>query len=96
MTWDTPKESSTKRGYGATHQRERKRWATIVNQGQATCCLCGTPITPGTKWHLDHTPDRTSYRGAAHADCNIRDGAKRGNSRSRGGGGTTSTRRWVL
>jgi hypothetical protein len=94
MAWDRPKQSSTARGYGAAHQRERKRWAIIVNRGEATCCLCGKPITPGTKWHLDHTPDRTAYRGVACATCNIRDGAKRGNAKSRGL--NTQPRRWIL
>jgi hypothetical protein len=32
----------------------------------------------GQKLHLDHTEDRTGYRGFAHASCNVLDGARRG------------------
>jgi hypothetical protein len=71
--------SSSARGYGTEHQRERRRWARVVAQGIACCCLCGHPILPGTPWHLDHTPDRSGYRGVAHAVCNLSDGARRGN-----------------
>lgn len=81
-SWSRAKPSSAERGYGAAHRRERLKWKPIVDAGGATCCLCGFGIDPGTPWHLDHTPDRTAYRGPAHASCNIRDGAKRGNQRS--------------
>lgn len=81
MAFDKPKASSTARGYGAEHKRERARWARIVERGEATCCLCGQPIVPGVKWHLDHTPDRTGYRGPACASCNVKDGAKRARAR---------------
>lgn len=34
---------------------------------------CASPGCPGvcwSTWHLDHTDDRTGYRGHAHAACN--------------------------
>jgi hypothetical protein len=82
------------RGYGARHQAERKRWAALVKAGQATCCLCFNPIPPDAPWDLDHTPDRTAYRGVACQSCNRSDGASRGN-RMRGRQGPPP-RRWIL
>jgi hypothetical protein len=79
--WTAPKAPAAQRGYGKAHRIARQRWAVIVDAGAATCCLCGWGIDPGSKWHLDNTPDRTGYRGVAHAVCNIRDGARRGRSR---------------
>lgn len=76
-----PRLSSTQRGYGMAHIRERAKWKPIVEAGGATCSLCGDPIEPGSSWHLDHTPDRTAYRGPAHASCNRKDGARRGRAR---------------
>lgn len=75
--------STTERGYGVEHQRLRAEWAPLVEEGNERCCLCGYLIDPGAPWHLDHSEDRTGYRGIAHADCNMRDGARRGNRRSR-------------
>src|SRR5512143_1351333 len=65
--------SSTQRGYGYAHVQERSRWVPLVEQGCVTCVLCGGWVQPGTPWHLDHLPDRTGYRGVAHASCNVRD-----------------------
>lgn len=80
---------ATKRsGYGSQHQKERARWAPIVQAGQAYCharvCLMPTrwipPDQPGkpTGWHLGHNPARTAWTGPEHAICNLRDGAVRG------------------
>jgi hypothetical protein len=66
------------RGYGAEHRAERARVGEIVAAGAAVCSICSRPIRPGAAWHLDHAPDRQSYRGAAHASCNAKDGARRG------------------
>jgi hypothetical protein len=35
----------------------------------------------GQELHLDHTSDRTGYRGFAHAECNTRDGAYKVNNK---------------
>lgn len=57
----------------------------------ATCPRCGRPVTPDQDWHIDHIPARTqldpdqwydpTYWHPAHARCNIRAGAKLGNTR---------------
>lgn len=65
------------RGYTARHNATSK---TLRAQAVGTpCCLCGEVMLPGQPLALDHTPDRTGYRGVAHATCNARDGAIRGN-----------------
>lgn len=81
MTWTKPKASSAKRGYGYEHRSARKRWALVVQAGKAHCCLCGRWIAPDSKWHLDHTPDRTGYRGVACVTCNLSDAGKRARAR---------------
>lgn len=80
--WTPHVATSTERGYGKEHREERERWKPIVESGQVNCCLCGYWIEPGSKWHLDHTPDRTAYRGVAHFGCNTKDGASRGARRA--------------
>jgi hypothetical protein len=75
--WQRNAGTTTERGYGAGHQRERKKWRAIVDAGNAHCCLCGTWLPPGAPFDLDHTPDRTGYRGAACPSCNRSDGASR-------------------
>lgn len=69
--------TTSERGYGAAHKREREKWRAIVDAGRAHCCLCGKHIAPGSEFDLDHTPDRTGYRGAACPRCNRADGARR-------------------
>jgi hypothetical protein len=81
-SYGTKAATAEERGYGKAHREERARWKPIVDNGQAVCCLCGQWIEPGTEWHLDHTEDRTGYRGASHASCNRRDGATRGARRT--------------
>lgn len=74
--------SSTQRGYGPAHRKARAKWkARIAQDGGTQCCICGYWVDPDEQWHLDHTEDRTGYRGVAHARCNIRDGAKRGRTK---------------
>jgi hypothetical protein len=67
------KPSTTSRGYGAQHQRERERWARVVDAGYAVCVECGKPIAPGADWHLahDHSSPTPRYAGAAHPGCNV-------------------------
>jgi hypothetical protein len=99
--------STTDRGYGAAHQKERARLRPIVNAGQAFCAqpICVMPnrwIQPGSKWALGHTDDRGSYLGPTHHVCNQRDGAIKGGKttgyrnlrRRNGGSGTWHSRIW--
>lgn len=60
--------STTARGYGITHQRERQRLLTLQAAGTTlTCWRCGGPITPGQPWDLGHDDhDRTITRGPEH------------------------------
>ena len=65
------------RGYGAEHKRLRRQLEGKVKSGTARCGICGTPIRPDEAWHLDHSADRTTYRGPAHVACNTADGGRR-------------------
>lgn len=95
-----PKGSTTARGYGHKHQRERRRWVPIVKAGEAYCWRCGGPILPDSEWDLGHDDDdRSVYRGPEHPKCNRAAGARKGNSRRRGRprrstATTTSALRW--
>ena len=68
---------TTKRGYGAKHQRLRADWKKKVDRGGVGCARCGKAIIPGTPWHLDHADDRSGYLGPSHRKCNIRAAIKR-------------------
>lgn len=74
----TARRTTTEKGYGADHKRLRAAVAIDVARGRAICSICHQPIPPGTPWHLDHTPDRTGYRGPAHKRCNEEDGGRKG------------------
>ena len=64
-------KTTAQRGYGAAHDRLRKRWKPIVDRGEATCARCHQPIQPGTPWDLGHIDtDRTRYNGPEHRTCN--------------------------
>jgi hypothetical protein len=70
-TADAGRPSSSARGYGADHQRLRKRWAPRVAAGGVTCARCSLPIHPGEPWDLGHDDaDRRRYNGPEHARCN--------------------------
>lgn len=75
------KAGTVARGYGSEHRRRRLALRVLVESGQACCSRCGHPITPGSPWDLDHTPDRTGYLGPAHRGCNRAAGARVANSR---------------
>lgn len=72
-----PQASSSARGYGREHQVLRKAMMEQVATGTVVCCLCASLIEPDETWHLDHTVDRSGYRGAAHRICNLRDAQRR-------------------
>lgn len=79
---DQARGTRQERGYGAAHERLRAQWARKVARGGVHChaetCLMpsGRLILPGQQWHLDHTDDRTGYRGPSHALCNVSAGGK--------------------
>ncbi len=71
------KASSTVRGYGTTHQRLRRR---LLSQAYGQpCTRCGQVMEHGQSLDLDHTDDRTGYRGFSHSHCNRSAGAKKRN-----------------
>jgi hypothetical protein len=91
--------TTTERGYGVAHARERRRWAPFVARGEVECaeprCLeveDGRPrtIAPEAPWDLAHDRDNPSlYLGPAHMRCNRAEGARFVNSR-------TMPKRWLL
>lgn len=73
--------STAARGYGRKHQQLR---AELLPLAYGTDChLCGEIMNEGDRLHLDHTEDRSGYRGIVHDVCNVRDGARRGGQRTR-------------
>lgn len=77
--------STTERGYGAKHKRERTRWARILKaEGLLVCATAGkSPNCPqvirdGDDWDLGHTEDRTGYIGPQCVPCNRGDGGRNG------------------
>lgn len=96
--------STTERGYGTAHQRERARLKPIVDAGQAFCAqpVCLMPsrwIQPGTPWALGHSDDRSHWIGSVHYQCNQRDGASKGGKviaarKRRGGMANWHSRIW--
>ena len=77
-------KTTTQRGYGAAHQRERKRWESQVRSGLVDCVRCGQRIESGDQWDLGHTPDRTAWTGPEHATCNRSEGGTRGRAMQSG------------
>jgi hypothetical protein len=87
-------DSTSKRGYGAAHQRERKKWEAAVAQGDVMCArqgpkCVGQPIKPGQAWDLGHNDDRTQWTGPECVPCN------RGAGGSNGAAATNAKRQTV-
>lgn len=80
---DKARGTRQERGYGAEHVAIR---AALLPEAYGTRCThCSDYMWPHQELHLDHTEDRTAYRGIVHASCNASEGARRGNA-ARGGG----------
>ena len=74
-------KTTAQRGYGAAHDRLRKRWKPIVDAGEAICARCHQPIFPGTPWDLGHDDkDRGKYNGPEHRRCNRGEPSRRKNA----------------
>jgi hypothetical protein len=69
--------------YGAHHRRLRA--AMLPLAPGSLCTRCGRPIEAGQAVDLDHTDDGTAYLGFAHASCNRRAAAVKGNKARRPG-----------
>lgn len=80
--------TTTERGYGVTHVRQKKEYEPFVAAGLCECARCGERIKPGEKWVLDHNEDRTGYLGPSHAYCNSAAAAEKTNRPRR------QTRKW--
>lgn len=71
-----PRANTSKRGYGAEHQKLRRAFKPRVDTGRVRCWRCGDLITPdptipGEGWDLGHDDDdRRIYRGPEHVECN--------------------------
>lgn len=76
----TTRKTTTQRGYGYSHQALRR--ALLPYAYGQPCPRCGGTMKPGQKLDLDHTDDRTGYRGMAHATCNRQAGADKTNTRN--------------
>ncbi|SDD59270.1 hypothetical protein SAMN04488581_2616 [Mycolicibacterium neoaurum] len=77
--------TTTQRGYGSTHQRQRRQWAPKVATGTITCPRCNTPITPNQTWDLGHQTDRNAPTHPEHS----------GRECPAGGNRATNRRQWA-
>lgn len=61
--------------YSAAHKKRRKQLLADLerNPGQP-CSRCGLPMFVSQRLHLDHSDDGATWRGLAHASCNLRAG----------------------
>lgn len=85
--------STTARGYGSQHQKERARAKQLVDAGQAYCWRCGGWIDPAMPWDLGHDDhDRSVYRGPEHRGRECPAGGNRATARRR----VNKLRRWKL
>lgn len=83
MPWPRDKPSSSSRGLGSAHRRERERL--LPGAYYRPCVYCGQPMLPGQRLQLDHglpralggrTGDGTGR--ITHGACNEKAGARLG------------------
>jgi len=86
--------STTDRGYGNEHQRERRKWQARLNGGRVVQCTCHGSCkrhsgqcevmidreTPSDQWDLAHNEGQQGYAGPWCRSCNRADGAVRSNA----------------
>ena len=69
--------TSTERGYGISHQRERAKWEARLRRGPLPCARCGRLIFADDVWDLGHDDeDRSMYNGPECSSCNRSAGGK--------------------
>jgi len=105
MPWSTTRQPGTNAKYRtAEHRKLRAAYVSMIKAGQALDCtasVCVFDYAPIVNpdgrapdgLHLGHADNGVDYAGPQHNLCNVKDGARRGNQRSRGAG---PVRRWVL
>lgn len=72
QAYEAQRGTRQQRGYDADHERARSEIVAHMNAGEIILCWsCEKPLTPSTL-RLDHTADRTGYRGPACDLCNSR------------------------
>lgn len=103
MPWSTTRKAGTAAKYRSREHRVlRAALVRRIAAGEeldckAKVCVFGRmPITnPNGNdpdgLNLGHEDDGVTYRGPEHRACNVKDGARRGNARSRGRG----IKRWT-
>lgn len=85
-----PKSTGNPKYKTREHRAERAKWVELMDaQGylvcaQPVCVMVTRTISKGEQWHTAHDDTGTTYIGPAHARCNVKDGARRGNQRSNG------------
>ncbi len=72
---DRARGTTAERGYGAKHRKTRA--ASLPDAIGKPCHFCGELMLAGQPLALDHTEDRTGYRGIVHLTCNAADGGRR-------------------
>lgn len=108
MGWDRSGPTNPK--YRTRQHRElRAHWARKIKAGDHVECTATVCLMPSRQitnpngrardgLHLGHNDDGTTYAGPQHNACNVTDGARRGNARSKKTrpGHDDNARRWAL
>lgn len=91
MPWSSTRQGGTAAKYRtAEHRQTRARYIAALKAAGTTVCaqpVCVMPsrvIHYGDPVHLGHDDTGSYYLGLVHPACNVKDGARRGNRRSRG------------